>query len=157
MKAIKTQNKKGLIPTFTKDVPAKKLYHGNDPLLDKLVNPQNGETVKKLDLKKAGALLLAPAIIAGGLMLSEPKQHAESSPPMIVDTAKPTPQASPVNKNNIYIANYKNTPYYFATEEYVLSLANDSLNRVKNMLSKVDGITPVGSAKGDFYPEYFNC
>lgn len=149
------QNKK-FLELFMTEVPAKKLYHGDDPLLDKLVNPKNGETVKKLDYKKAGALLLAPVVLAGGIAISAPKNHTESNLPTIIDESNPETKPAPLNKNKIYIDKYKNNLYYFATEEYVLSLASESLNRVQMMLSQVDGITPVGTTNGEFYPDYFN-
>ena len=59
-------------------------------------------------------------------------------------------------KQNITLQKYGDTSYYIGSTEYVLSLAQNSLDKVEKILKTVDGITPVGSNTGDFYPEYFN-
>lgn len=142
---------------FMSETPAKKVYHGDDLFLDKLVNPQNGETMKKLDFKKAGALLLAPAIIAGTISYSKnaPKENSNLTP-SVTSSVQETINTPISFDNTTYLANYQGEPYYFITEEYALSLASDSLTRVKEMLSTVNGITPVATTTGEFYPEYFN-
>lgn len=153
---------KKFLDLFTHQVPLKTVYHGEDPFIDKLVNPQKGETKREPDWKRLGALVVGGAILAGGVALGSNKISSikeDNSPPAQISTMAPTtdtkkPEA--INPNNIYISTYNGTKYFFATEEYMLQLSRESLSRVEAMLKSVDGITPVGTSSGSFYPEYFD-
>lgn len=67
-----------------------------------------------------------------------------------------TSQGNTTKKENITIQKFGDKSYYVASPEYVLGLAQNSLSTVEKILKNIDGITPVGTNSGDFYPEYFN-
>lgn len=61
------------------------------------------------------------------------------------------------NKGNTYIDRYNGEYYLFATQDYVYELSKTALTDMEQMLGDVNGITPVGTKYGDFYPDYFNA
>ena len=57
---------------------------------------------------------------------------------------------------NMMLVRFGDKYYYTCSTEYAMSLAQNSLRTVEKTLKTVDGITPVATDNGDFYPDYLN-
>lgn len=75
-----------------------------------------------------------------------------TSVPIIMNTAQQTQ-----GDENTYIDRYNGEYYLFATQDYVYELLKTALTDIEQMLGEVEGITPVGTQSGKFYPKYFNA
>ena len=160
---MKNKNKlySKFVEFFTKEVTAKRIYEGDDRFIDALVNPKEGEKTRKVDPIRIGSGLIAGAVLAGGIAIASRNIKPTTNDPetesySFSESAPITPPSSEIVNPNVYHDTYRGQTYLFAREEYVLELARESLTRVENLLMTVDGMTPVGTSSGDFYPEYYN-
>lgn len=97
-------------------------------------------------VKVGTALVTSAALLTGTIALGNVIVKNNSN---IISTQ--TPEAG-----NISLIPYAGTNYYTCDAEYALTTARQTLDKVEKILTSSDGVTPVGTASGNFYPYYFD-
>ena len=119
----------------------------------------NHKTAFKLNLTKIAAAFLTASVLTTGAVVAAIKSGNENIATSSVSDTSNSPQQEILNNSNIpdiELVTYPGTDYYVCSLPYVNKLAKVTLAKVKSTLSTVNGITPMASDSGDFYPAYFD-